>query len=98
MINEKEQLPDNNEQEEDANLSEGDLQMLDNAGGDPDDANVQRARLDDTDDEGEPLNEESSTSAASGSDLDVPGSELDDADEAIGEEDEENNNYSLGDN
>ncbi|WPQ64237.1 hypothetical protein SIO70_05085 [Chitinophaga sancti] len=29
-------------------------------------------------------------------DLDVPGSELDDADEEIGEEDEENNYYSLG--
>lgn len=29
-------------------------------------------------------------------DLDVPGSELDDADEVIGEEDEENNYYSLG--
>lgn len=28
--------------------------------------------------------------------LDVPGSELDDASEAIGEEDEENNYYSLG--
>lgn len=31
-----------------------------------------------------------------GDDLDVPGSELDDADEEIGEEDEENNYYSLG--
>lgn len=31
-----------------------------------------------------------------GSDLDVPGSELDDDNEAIGSEDEENNNYSLG--
>jgi hypothetical protein len=31
-----------------------------------------------------------------GNDLDVPGSELDDADEIIGEEDEENNYYSLG--
>jgi hypothetical protein len=31
-----------------------------------------------------------------GDDLDVPGSELDDADEAIGEEDEENNYYSVG--
>lgn len=30
------------------------------------------------------------------SDLDIPGSELDDADEKIGEEDEENNYYSLG--
>ena len=32
----------------------------------------------------------------SGKDLDVPGSELDDAQEAIGNEDEENNYYSLG--
>lgn len=31
-----------------------------------------------------------------GNDLDVPGAELDDADEMIGEEDEENNYYSLG--
>ena len=30
-----------------------------------------------------------------GQDLDVPGAELDDDDEAIGEEDEENNSYSL---
>ncbi len=28
--------------------------------------------------------------------LDIPGAELDDADEAIGSEDEENNYYSLG--
>jgi hypothetical protein len=31
-----------------------------------------------------------------GQDLDVPGTELDDASEAIGAEDEENNSYSLG--
>jgi len=31
-----------------------------------------------------------------GDDLDIPGTELDDADEEIGEEDEENNYYSLG--
>ena len=31
-----------------------------------------------------------------GEDLDVPGEELDDDNEAIGEEDEENNYYSLG--
>jgi hypothetical protein len=36
------------------------------------------------------------TSDVSGSDLDVPGSELDDKMEAIGSEDEENNYYSLG--
>jgi len=34
----------------------------------------------------------------SGNDLDVPGSELDDASEDIGSEDEENNSYSLGNN
>ncbi len=32
----------------------------------------------------------------SGSDLDVPGSELDDQQEGLGSEDEENNYYSLG--
>ena len=31
-----------------------------------------------------------------GDDLDIPGAELDDVNEAIGEEDEENNYYSLG--
>jgi len=31
-----------------------------------------------------------------GDNLDVPGAELDDADEKIGEEDEENNYYSIG--
>jgi len=31
-----------------------------------------------------------------GADLDIPGAELDDPDEAMGEEDEENNYYSLG--
>lgn len=34
--------------------------------------------------------------AVTGDDLDVPGSEADDKDEDIGEEDEENNYYSLG--
>jgi len=31
-----------------------------------------------------------------GNDLDIPGSELDDASESVGSEDEENNSYSLG--
>jgi len=31
-----------------------------------------------------------------GDDLDVPGAELDDKEEAVGEEDEENNYYSVG--
>lgn len=35
-------------------------------------------------------------SRATGSDLDIPGAELDDAQEEVGSEDEENNFYSLG--
>ena len=35
--------------------------------------------------------------AVPGSDLDIPGSELDDEQEMMGSEDEENNYYSLGD-
>jgi hypothetical protein len=41
-------------------------------------------------------NEKDFEEDVSGSDLDVPGSELDDRAEAIGSEDEENNYYSLG--
>ena len=52
------------------------------------------ATLDSTDNEGEKLNE---SSGMSGNDLDVPGSEDDDADAKIGEEDEENNSYSIRD-
>ena len=32
----------------------------------------------------------------SGGDLDIPGTDLDDKDEATGNEDEENNHYSIG--
>ena len=59
-----------------------------------DDEQLNLAALDNTDDEGEKLNE---SSDMSGNDLDVPGSEDDDADEEIGEEDEENNSYSIRD-
>lgn len=59
------------------------------------DEDVYNAELDKTDNDGELLNESIDTT---GEDLDVPGSGDDDADEEIGEEDEENNNYSLGDN
>ena len=59
-----------------------------------DDEQLNNAELDKTDDEGEMLNERSDRS---GRDLDVPGSEDDNANEDIGEEDEENNPYSLRD-
>lgn len=59
-----------------------------------DQRSLDRSKLDDADDEGEPLNV---TEDLSGSDLDVPGSEEDDENEEIGEEDEENNLYSNRD-
>jgi hypothetical protein len=42
------------------------------------------------------MNEKDFSTNLSGDDLDVPGSELDDAQEDVGREDEENNYYSLG--
>lgn len=62
----------------------------------PDALNLMHSALDTADDDGDPLNEESILHDMAGSDLDVPGGAMDDADEAIGEEDEENNYYSLG--
>ena len=41
-------------------------------------------------------NEKEFDDDTSGEDLDIPGAELDDDDEAIGSEDEENNHYSIG--
>ncbi|MCW3087341.1 MAG: hypothetical protein JWQ78_727 [Sediminibacterium sp.] len=58
-----------------------------------DDEDLRRMKLDETDLDGELLNEKEDLS---GSDLDVPGANEDDADEELGEEDEENNTYSLG--
>ncbi|HVS97342.1 MAG TPA: hypothetical protein VHE54_12695 [Puia sp.] len=59
---------------------------------------LNEAALDDTDDDGDPLNEEGFGEDVSGEDLDVPGADDDDDQEAIGEEDEENNEYSLSKN
>jgi hypothetical protein len=61
-----------------------------------DEQQLRRATLDDKDDDGELLNEKTSATAISGSDLDIPGADDDNEDESIGEEDEENNPYSLG--
>ena len=55
-----------------------------------------KGQLDNTDGDGDPLNEDDDD--LSGEDLDVPGAEDDDLNEEIGEEDEENNEYSLDDN
>lgn len=63
-----------------------------------DENNLRRATMDNADFQGEQLNERGFGEERSGRDLDIPGSELDDRNEQIGEEDEENNDYSLGDN
>ena len=82
----------------DADILPEEKTLLDSAGEDDEERDLHDAELDTTDNDGEPLNELSSANARSGSDLDVPGSEDDDANEDIGEEDEENNSYSEADN
>jgi hypothetical protein len=83
-----------------ADISEEDLRTLQAAEQNMDtmdSSNLQHSALDNTDDDGDPLNEDSSLNMdMTGESLDVPGSSDDDADEIIGEEDEENNYYSLG--
>ena len=85
-------LENNSENE----ISEIEKTLLDNSGsGNEDDANLMQSQLDDSDEDGDLLNEEDALS--SGRDLDVPGASADDANEAIGSEDEENNYYSEAD-
>lgn len=84
--------------DEDSDVTEDEKIALERSATDmdtKDNENLYRSELDNTDLEGEKLNE---AEDVSGKDLDVPGAEEDDADEEIGEEDEENNEYSLGDN
>lgn len=83
----------------DADVSPGEEKELQTTAEDmptQDDSELRDAALDNTDTEGDPLNEGSFDSDVSGEDLDTPGSEDDNPDEAVGEEDEENNPYSLG--
>ena len=81
-------------EDKDATISPDELELLDTGGGEEDNLNLKEEQLDDTDDDGDALNEGSDYS---GKDLDVPGNDLDDGDELIGEEDEENNSYSKSD-
>ena len=81
----------------DADVSEEEKELLRRADEDmptPDNRNLRKSALDNKDSEGIPLNQKSRD--VSGDDLDVPGAELDDENEALGTEDEENNPYSLG--
>jgi hypothetical protein len=68
-----------------ADVTAEDLRLL----GGEDDINIIGAELDSIDEESEAPDD-------IGSDLDIPGGELDDKNERLGEEDEENNFYSLG--
>ena len=72
------------------------LETADNYHATQDEDRLRKASMDNTDFEGEPLNEAGFGEEQTGADLDVPNSETDDANENIGEEDEENNSYSLG--
>jgi len=96
--NEDDQMNSNNELQGENDITPGEKALLDNAGvredEDDDDEILASAQLDNTDEDGVTLNQHLDVS---GEDLDVPGSEADDANEAIGEEDEENNSYSLRD-
>ncbi len=89
------------QQDDDAMITPAEKQMLDETfSNDPqsrDNVNLRRSELDNKDNDGELLNEKSGADDLSGEDLDIPGAEDDDADEAIGEEDEENNGYSQAD-
>jgi hypothetical protein len=82
----------------DADVTNEDLRVLSEADqSTPDSMNIQFSSLDNTDSDGDLLNEVSSLNQdMTGGDLDVPGSKADDANERMGEEDEENNYYSLG--
>jgi hypothetical protein len=87
------------EDDADSNVSKAEKEDLEKTANDmpsDDDINLRKASLDNTDEDGIPLNEGSLKNNVAGTDLDVPGAEQDDEDEEIGEEDEENNDYSLG--
>ena len=80
----------------DTNVTEEEIEMLsrtEESVSDIDDEDRRNLMLDNIDLEGDMLNEKNDVS---GNDLDVPGTDDDDANEAIGEEDEENNSYRIG--
>lgn len=90
---------DSNTDLDEGNVTDEEREALKRADEDmptPDDIGLRRTALDNTDADGDLLNEKSFKNDIAGEDLDVPGAENDDKNEEIGEEDEENNQYSLG--
>ena len=94
----KDDLSNAIENQPDSNVTSQERENLRRAANDMpgDDEDLRDAALDSTDEDGVSLNEGSFDRNITASDLDVPGADLDDAEEKIGEEDEENNEYSLG--
>jgi hypothetical protein len=99
-------LDDLNTEEEDvltagiSNVTTQEKKLLEKSAGHPptaDTADFKKMVLDDTDEDGDALNEKGLKQSSNGEDLDLPGTELDDADEKTGAEDEENNIYSQRD-
>ncbi len=82
-----------------SNQEKKDLQHADKDMPTRDEMNLERAAMDNEDEDGEPLNEKGfgQSEDVSGDDLDVPGADADDANEEIGEEDDANNVYSASD-
>ena len=94
---------DDLQMDQSSNVSADERALLARMGRDgADDEPLRKSSLESTDNEGAPLNEkgfgEGKNDEVSADDLDVPGSDLDDGDEAVGDEDEENNDYSISDN
>ncbi len=92
----KQPLQTENEMDEASEVSKEEAALLEKSSvsqAGPDDQDWERSTLDNTDEDGEELNEENDFS---GKDLDIPGAEEDDQEEETGGEDEENNSYSLG--
>ncbi len=96
LLDNLEETTDENEQllQGDDNVTDEERRILEDAATrDPayeEEERMHKAEVDMTDEDGDPLNE--------GEELDVPGSEDDDEMEDIGDEDEENNEYSIDKN
>lgn len=84
------------EEQNDSNVSEEEKKLLgrtEDSMSTDEDRDVFNAQLDNTDDEGDPLNENIDTT---GRDIDMPSNSDEEEEDKAGEEDEENDTYSLG--
>jgi hypothetical protein len=94
----KRQNVDNSDLDADGDVSDDERKILEDVSYMPtrDNDNLRTARLDDTDFDGEALNEESFGDRKSGSGLDIPDETDETFTDALGQGDEENKYFSLG--